>query len=108
MIDRVREPDVLFHRLARSEYLRARRWYAKQGGERLAQRFSDAVDDAVRRIIESPDRWPTFRTKYHWVRLRRFPYLLYYYRLPAERLLVLAVAHSARRPGYWLRREKHS
>src|SRR5437870_2574815 len=107
MIDRIREPEVLFHRLARAEYLRARRWYAKQGGESRAERFRDAINAAVQRIIESPDRWPVFRNKYHWVRLHRFPYLLYYHRLDSSRSLVLAVAHSGRRPGYWLRRTKN-
>jgi hypothetical protein len=55
MIDRVREPEIIFHRLARAEYLSARRWYAKRSGEGLADRFRDAVNKSVQRIIESPE-----------------------------------------------------
>ena len=36
--------EVTFHRLASNEYIRARRWYAKEGGEQLAERFRDEVD----------------------------------------------------------------
>jgi plasmid stabilization system protein ParE len=106
MIDRAREPEVLFHRRASHEYLRARRWYAKHGGEQLAKRFTAAVEEAVQRVIDSPDRWPKFRDEYRWVRLHRFPYLLYYHRVDVPRIVILAVAHSGRRPGYWLRRSK--
>lgn len=96
--------DVLFHRLARDEFLRARRWYAKQGGEHLADRFRNAIDAAISRIVENPNGWSTFRQEYHWVRLKSFPYVLYYQILPDSRILILAVAHAARRPGYWVRR----
>jgi toxin ParE1/3/4 len=104
MSDPTGQHHVIFHLGASAEYLRARRRYAKQGGERLAQRFVDEVDQAVERIAESPERWPIFRVRYHWVRLHRFPYLLYYQVLDDVTILVLAVAHASRRPGYWLRR----
>jgi hypothetical protein len=38
------------------------------------------------------------------VRLRRFPYILYYHVVDDSLALVLAVAHARRRPGYWRRR----
>jgi len=69
--------EVTFHRLASKEYIRARRWYAKEGGEQLAERFSDEVDEAVQRIARNPESWPIFRKTYRWVRLHHFPYLLY-------------------------------
>lgn len=96
--------EVMFHRLASKEYREARRRYAKQGGPRLSDRFRDEVGQAVQRIAESPESWPSFRENYRWVRLHRFPYLLYYHVLSPSRVLVLAVAHASRRPGYWLRR----
>jgi plasmid stabilization system protein ParE len=96
--------EVLFHRLASEEYLRARRWYAQQGGNALAERFRNEVEAAVEMISRDPHRWPRFRDKYRSLRLDRFPYLLYYTVLDDSRVLVLAVAHSSRRPGYWLQR----
>jgi hypothetical protein len=37
------------------------------------------------------------------VRLTRFPYLVVY-REDATRILVVAVAHEKRKPGYWRKR----
>ena len=98
--------DVLFHRIAANEYLKARRWYAQEGGDRLADRFRDKVDEAVERIARNPEAGAAFRKSYRWVRLHRFPYLLYYHILDDSRVMILAVAHAARRPAYWLRRAK--
>jgi plasmid stabilization system protein ParE len=100
--------DVFFHRLAAGEYLKARRWYAREGGNRLAERFRDEVDEAVERIARNPEAGAIFRTAYRWVRLHRFPYVLYYQILDESRLLILAVAHAARRPAYWIRRRRPS
>lgn len=98
--------EVIFHRLASKEYLKARRWYDKEGGEQLAERFCGEVAEAVDQIADNPASWPIFRMEYRFVRLSRFPYVVYYHVLDATRVIVLAVAHAARRPGYWLRRAK--
>lgn len=97
---------VIFHRLAAEEYRKARQWYVRQSGVELSDAFRDEVDAAVDRIAENPETGALFRKKYRWIRLHRFPYLLYYLILSDERILVLAVAHASRRPGYWLRRAK--
>lgn len=99
--------EVIFHRLASKEYLKARRWYVKEGGEQLGERFCREVDEAVEQIARSPESWPIFRMRYRWLRLDRFPYVLYYHVLDDAQVIVLAVAHAARRPGYWLRRASH-
>jgi len=38
------------------------------------------------------------------MRVRRFSYVLYYEVLDPTQVLIYAVAHTSRRPGYWLRR----
>lgn len=38
------------------------------------------------------------------MRVRKFPYLLYYTMLDGAEVLIVAVAHAHRRPGYWLSR----
>ena len=100
--------DVIFHRLASSEYLKARHWYAREGGDPLADPFREEVDEAVQRIARNPEAGAIFRTAYRWVRLHRFPYVLYYEILDESRVIILAVAHAARRPAYWLRRRRSS
>lgn len=95
--------EVLFHRLAAKEYLAARRWYARRSPA-TAVRFRDAVDEAIARITAEPSLGTPFRDRFRWVRVRRYPFLLYYAVITGDEVMVFAVAHSRRRPGYWLRR----
>ena len=99
--------SVVFDTSASREYLKARRWYAARAGEKIAAAFADEVDRVVVRIAESPTAGTVFRTRYRWVRLQRFPYLVYYRVVDTDTLVVLAVAHKRRRPAYWLRRDKN-
>jgi plasmid stabilization system protein ParE len=94
---------VEFHRLAAEEYRRARNWYAR-GGQGLAERFRDAVDQVVQRIATTPHQGALYQGRYCWFRTRRFPYVLYYDIVDPNRVMILAVAHARRRPGYWRRR----
>ncbi|SRR5216683_1928898 len=98
---------VTFHRLALREYQAAQRWYARRSLQAL-RRFQGAVDQAVERIASGPDQWPPFGKSYRWVRASKFPYVLYYRILDGNRVLIMAVAHSRRRPGYWRRRRSGS
>ena len=98
--------SVIFDTVASREYLKARRWYAARAGEQIAVAFADEVDRAVVRIAESPTIGTEFRTHYRWVRLKRFPYLIYYREAGIDTVVILAVAHKRRRLGYWLRRDK--
>lgn len=94
---------VIFHHLAAREYLSARRRYARQSPT-VAQRFADAVDLTAQRIGASPDQGPLYRGRFRWRKTPRFPYLLYYQEISPGLIMVMAVAHSSRRQGYWLRR----
>jgi plasmid stabilization system protein ParE len=82
----------------------AQRWYARRSLQALT-RFQDAVEEAVERIASAPHRWPVFGRDYRSVRAGRFPYILYYRMIDPGRVLVVAVAHARRRPGYWSRRK---
>lgn len=92
---------VEFHRLAIRDYVSARRWYAPRGVEAA---FVQAVDAAVARIEANPAGGVPAHRPCRWVRAGRFPYLLYYRPVGASVVEVVAVAHSKRRLGYWLRR----
>lgn len=90
--------NLEFHRLALTEYERARRWYARRN-ETLARRFVYAVDDAVLRIASAPESHPSVSPTVRWVRVRRFPYRILIEQ-DADDVFVLAVSHTSRRPGY--------
>ncbi len=95
--------EVRFHRLAVREYENARAWYQRYETD-LGNEFAEETDRAIARIAQHPYRSPVCFERFRRVRLRRFPYSLYYHVVDSSRVLVLAVAHARRRPGYWRRR----
>ena len=97
------ETQVVFHRLAAREYRSARDWYAARSVE-VAERFRMAVDLAVERIATERDVLPRLETAYQWVRVSRFPYILIFRDRSPDTIMIVAVAHTSRRPGYWRRR----
>jgi len=68
----------------------------------LGNEFVLALDGAISTIMDAPDRWPHFAGANRYV-LTRFPYNIIF-RSDDRELVILAVAHHRRRPGYWRRR----
>jgi hypothetical protein len=95
--------EVRFHRLAAREYEKAEAWYERRRAG-LGDEFATETDRAIDRIAKYPNRWPVCFERFRRVRLRRFPYSLCYHIVDPSRVVVLAVAHARRRPGYWRRR----
>ena len=91
---------VVFHRLAAREYRCARDWYADRAAK-AAENFRIAVDQAVSRISSDSEFLPKLGPVYRWVRVRRFPYVLIFRQRSRESVMVMAVAHTSRRPDYW-------
>jgi toxin ParE2 len=55
---------------------------------------------AIDRILRFPDAWHPLGDEIRRCRLRQFPYGLIYSK-DEEGILILAVAHTRREPGYW-------
>lgn len=93
-----------FHPAAEAEFFAAVDWYAARDAG-VATDFTVLVRDAVQLIAELPQAWPTWpgREDVRVRVLRRFPFSIIY-AVEAEIIVVVAVAHHRRRPGYWLRR----
>jgi toxin ParE1/3/4 len=89
---------------ARAEFDAAAEWYESQAPG-LGVRFVHRVDEALQRIAESPSGFPKWDAdvRFRRVLTRKFPYVVFYREL-ADRIEIVAVAHGAREPGYWLRR----
>lgn len=81
-------------------------WYDEQLVG-LGDDFLDELSAALQKIEENPNRFPRLETaKSKQIRrccLARFPYLIIFEILDAE-IVVLAVAHSQRRPNHWRKR----
>ena len=79
-------------------------FYADQNPE-LDQTFRLEVAAALTRIRTNPELYPAHaRSEYQKCLTSRFPYAIYYLDFP-DHVWVAAIAHSSRRPGYWLGRQ---
>ena len=88
-----------FHPDALDEYLAATAYYANHEVN-LAERFVEAVEDAIRRVLESPARWRILDEDVRRCLTRVFPYGILY-TIEDGFVLIVAVMHCGRDPGYW-------
>jgi toxin ParE1/3/4 len=58
------------------------------------------VSSAVRVIAGAPQRWPKYLHGTRRLMMQRFPFSVVYLDDP-ELVIIVAVAHSKRKPGYW-------
>ena len=84
---------------AEEEFLGAVEWYESRAPG-LGKRFRDEVGRVVARIAEDPLLWRERPGGYRKVNLPVFPYYVAYF-IRGEVILVAAVAHGHRLPGYW-------
>jgi toxin ParE1/3/4 len=95
--------QVIVHTKARKELNQAIGYYERQR-RGLGLDLLTEVEDAIFRIQEDPSIGSPYKeTKFQYLLVRRFPYLIYYVDL-RDRLWIAAIAHGRRRPGYWRRR----
>jgi len=84
---------------ARSDFDESFDWYAgRSAGAAIG--FASAVDDALAIILEDPGRFPRTHGGCAYCALKRFPFRIVF-RNERDRLVVVAIAHAKRRPGYW-------
>lgn len=90
---------IEYLRDARIDFDQSFDWY----GERsigAAIGFASAVDDAMDRILADPGRFPKIQGDCAYCPLKRYPFRVVFRDEPG-RLVVIAIAHAKRRPGYW-------
>jgi plasmid stabilization system protein ParE len=91
-----------FHPEAEEEYLASLSWY-QQRSPIAATNFANAIAHAVHRIGHAPQRWPIYFANFRKYVLRQFPFSIVYQEFLHE-IVIFAVAHGSRRPGYWKER----
>ena len=92
-----------FHTEAEVEFVEAALFYEGRVSG-LGSAFVAEVERAVTFARSNPVAGAPLGGKVRRVLVRRFPYSVIY-RREAERLLILAIAHQRRRPGYWRHRK---
>ncbi len=93
---------VAFHLDAVAEFEAAARFYADRVPG-LDQRCVSAVEAGLAEIAREPTRWAVFTGDIRRHRVRVFPYAVLY-TVEADSILVVAVMHCNREPGYWRNR----
>ena len=84
--------------------------YLNRQSVELGVRFPDELDRTLRDILDHPTNFPKLETvpddaQYKRARLKSFRYAVIF-ELHADEILVVAVAHTSRRPNYWLKRQQ--
>ena len=90
---------VRFHPLADDELASAADWYLVRSAT-AAVGFVHAIEQAIQRIGEAPERYPRTRFGRRRFVLLNYPFDLVH-RVVENEVEIIAVAHHARRPGYW-------
>ena len=98
---------VRIHSGAAADLTSAGDWYEKQLPG-LGLEFAEETGRALDAIAEAPATWPPWpgvdeSSAVRRFLLARFPFAVGY-TVKADEVIVLAIAHLRRRPGYWLER----
>ncbi len=95
---------IEFHPEALAEFEDAARYYANCQ-EGLESRFIARVEVALSQIQQAPERWRIFEDDVRRCLTRVFPYAVLFTVEP-DYILIIAVMHCHRDPGYWRHRLK--
>lgn len=71
--------------------------------ERLGDRFDHSIEAMIEAIVANPTLWRERRAGYRRVNCQRFPYYVAYV-IRGGTIVIVAIAHSHRRPEYWKNR----
>ncbi len=94
-----------FHPDARLEYREAAAFYdARKVG--LGVAFTREIETAIEQILEAPERFRFIEQDVRRCLARTFPYGVLY-TVERDLVLIVAIAHGSREPGYWQVRLSH-
>jgi plasmid stabilization system protein ParE len=91
--------QIEFLEAAQAELDQAIEYYARESAG-LGNEFLAEVLCTLERITDHPHAWHTYSKRTRRCQMRRFPYGVIYL-ISMERVLVVAIAHLHRKPGYW-------
>lgn len=94
--------DLEFDPAARAEYREVVAWYqARSPG--ASARFEAEVQRLMGVIAAYPMMFPNLNNVNRFAKLHHFPYSLIY-AIEPDHIMIIAVSHASRKPGYWLDR----
>jgi toxin ParE1/3/4 len=91
-----------FHPEAEAEFFDAIEYYEKcRAG--LGYDFAVEIYSAIEKVVAFPVVWPVIGFDIHRCLIQRFPFGLLY-DCSRKEIVIVAVMHLHRKPGYWKRR----
>lgn len=91
--------ELVITSAAEQDFTEALCWYAERS-QQAAERFDAEFRRALDSIKADPRRFPLCDERHRYFLMRRYPFQVIY-REHGEDLVIIAVAHAKRRPGYW-------
>jgi hypothetical protein len=96
---------VIFDPDARTEFLASIQFYEDCQHGLWGHRFRLAVYSATEKIKEALFRYRILHAPFRRYLLQKFPFFIVY-SIEPDHIRIIAVAHTKRKPGYWLGRYK--
>jgi hypothetical protein len=93
---------VTFLSIAETEFVEAINYYNERS-QGLGYEFAAEVKAVIQRIVQYPEAWPVVTKETRKCRCKRFPYSIVYL-LKNDKIVIIAVMHLHRKPGYWVDR----
>lgn len=97
---------IRFLASARLELLAETSYYS-ESGTGTGEKFAHAVEEALSQVQQFPLSGSSGPSATRTVMVKGFPFSIFYLENDAE-IVVVALAHHSRRPGYWIDRLKRS
>ena len=94
--------ELEYHPDASDEVAEAFSWYARIAPV-VGEQFKREFEHAEELVQRSPDSWAAYLLETRGFRFQKFPFVLAYI-IRDERVLIVALAHTKRKPGYWRER----
>jgi len=91
---------LLWQDHAKAEFREALQYYLDHAGETVTQDFRQEIQRVIRQLREHPESGMRIRHEARRFPVHDFPFHVIY-RVAPDALIVVALAHQSRRPGYW-------
>jgi toxin ParE1/3/4 len=91
--------DYRLHPLAWREVEAADDWYFSHSFDASVAFLGD-LQSALASVSQAPQRWPKYLYGTRRIVMQRFPFSVVFLDEP-DLVIIVAIAHSKRRPGYW-------
>lgn len=95
---------VEYHPAVETELREIHRYYEDRAPG-LGAQFIDEFERQVLALAAAPERWMVVSADIRRCLMRRFPYIIYFRRVGAERIRITVVKHQRRHPDFGRERQ---